>query len=59
MQNLTERGYSHDHRREEDRDVTEKLCYITSDYDTELKSTAKYSTRCDVDISKNLYVYVV
>ena len=41
------------------RDVKEKLCYIALDYDTELKSTSKCSTKCDSDIRKNLYVNVV
>ena len=41
------------------RDVKEKLCYIALDYDTELKSTAKYGTKCDVDTRKTLYVNVV
>ena len=45
--------------REIVRDVKEKLCYIALDYGTELKSTAKYSTKCDVDTRKNLYVNVV
>ena len=61
MKILIERGYSFTTTKEKKivRDVTEKLCYITSDYDTEFKSTAKYSTKCDVDMSKNLYVNVV
>ena len=36
-----------------------KLCYIAFDCDRELKSTAKYSTKCNVDTRKNLYVNVV
>ena len=49
--------------REIVRDVKENLCYSALDYDTELKSTARYSTKCstkcDADICKNLYDYVV
>ena len=45
--------------REIVRDVKEKLCYIDLEYGTDLKSTAKYSTKCDVDTRKNLYVNVV
>ena len=54
MKILTERGYSFT-----TTDVKKKLCYVALDYDTELKSTAKYSTKCDVDTRKNLYVNVV
>ena len=58
---LTERVYSctTTAKRKIVRDVKEKLCYIALDYDTELTSTAKYSTKCDVYIRKNLYVNVV
>ena len=45
--------------REFVRDVKEKPCHFALDYDTELKSTAKFSTKYDADIRKNLYVYVV
>ena len=33
-------------------DVKENLCYTALDYDTGLKSTSKYSTKCDADIRK-------
>ena len=61
MKILTERGYSFtpSAERKIGRDVKEKLCYIALDFDTELKSTAKYSTKCEADIRKNLYVNVV
>ena len=61
MKILTERGYSFTTTAERKivRDVKKKLCYIAFDYGTELKSTAKYSTMCDVDTRKNLYVVVV
>ena len=61
MKILTERGYSVTTTAERKivRDVKEKLCFIALDYDKELKSTAKYSTKCDVDTRKNLYVNVV
>ena len=61
MKILTKRGYSFTTTAERKivHDVKEKLCYIALDYDTELKSTAKYSTKCDADIRKNLYVNVV
>ena len=41
--NLTERRYSFTASavRETARDVTEKLCYMVLDYDTELKSTSE------------------
>ena len=55
------RGYSFTttEEREIGRGVKEKLCYIVSHHDTELKSTAKYSTKCDADIRNNLYANVV
>ena len=61
MKILIERGYSFTTTAERKivRDVKEKLCCTASDYDTELKSTAKYCTKCDADIRKNLYVNVV
>ena len=61
MKILTERGYSFTTTAERKivRDVKEKLCYIAFDYDTELKSTAKYGTKCDADIRKNLFDNVV
>ena len=61
MKISSDRGYSNTTTAERKivRDVKEKLCYIVFDYDTELNSTAKYSTKCDADIRKNLYVYVV
>ena len=61
MKILTERGnsVSTTAEREIARDVKEKLCYIPLVYDAVLTSTAKYSTKCDADIGKNLYDYVV
>ena len=61
MKISSERGYSFTTTDEWKivRDVKEKLCYIALHYDTELESTAKYSTKCDADIRKNLYVNVV
>ena len=45
MKILTERGYSFNPSVEMEigRDVSEKLCYIALEYDTELKSTAESS----------------
>ena len=61
MKILTERGYSFTTTAERKtvRDVKKKLCYIAFDYDTWLKSIAKPSTMCGVDIRKDLYVNVV
>ena len=61
MKILTERGYSFTTTAERKivRVVIETFCYMAFDYDTELKSTARDSTKCDADIRKNLYVNVV
>ena len=54
MRILTKRGNSVTTTAEREIvcDVKENLCYNALDYDTGLKSTAKYITKCDADIGK-------